>query len=131
MLASVPTNFSANMLNKGYVQIDSIFGFAAGIGEMLLQSHNGYIELLPTPAFGWVNGSFSGLRARGGFECDLSWRANAICSGRVKSHRGGECAVKAEGFRGVKLPDGKIVKPDADGIARFASEVGGEYELMF
>ena len=131
LLASVPTNFSANMLNKGYVQIDSIFGFAAGIGEMLLQSHNGYIELLPTPAFGWVNGSFSGLRARGGFECDLSWRANAICSGRVKSHRGGECAVKAEGFRGVKLPDGKIVKPDADGIARFASEVGGEYELMF
>lgn len=131
LLASVPTNFSANMLNKGYVQIDSIFGFAAGIGEMLLQSHNGYIELLPTPAFGWVNGSFSGLRARGGFECDLSWRANAICSGCVKSHLGGECAVKAEGLRGVKLPDGKIVKPDADGIARFASEVGGEYELMF
>lgn len=131
LLSSVPTNFGANMLTKGYVQIDAIFGFAAGIGEMLLQSHNGYIELLPTPAFGWVNGSFSGLRARGGFECDLSWRANAICSGRVKSHRGGECAVKAEGFRGVKLPDGKIVKPDADGIARFASEVGGEYELMF
>lgn len=131
LLASVPTNFGANMLTKGHMQIDAIFGFAAGIGEMLLQSHNGYIELLPTPAFGWVNGSFSGLRARGGFECDLSWRANAICSGRVKSHRGGECAVKAEGFRGVKLPDGKIVKPDADGIARFASEVGGEYELMF
>ena len=131
LLSSVPTNFGANMLTKGHVQIDAIFGFAAGIGEMLLQSHNGYIELLPTPAFGWVNGSFSGLRARGGFECDLSWRANAICSGRVKSHRGGECAVKAEGLRGVKLPDGKIVKPDADGIARFASEVGGEYELMF
>ena len=44
---------NANMLLQGYIQIDAIFGYAAGIGEMLLQSHNGYIELLPTPAYGW------------------------------------------------------------------------------
>ena len=131
LLGSVTPLFTANLLTQGHVQIDSIFGYSAGIAEMLLQSHNGYIELLPTPAYGWVNGSFSGMRARGGFECDLAWRNNAPASGRVVSHLGGECAVKVQGLSGVRLPDGSVVRPGADGIARFDSVAGESYELMF
>ena len=131
LLASVPTNLGSNMLTKDTFQIDAVFGYAAGVGEMLLQSHNGYIELLPTPAYGWVNGSFSGLRARHGFECDLQWKANTICSGRIISHLGGSCAIKAEGLKSVVLPDGNELLPGEDGIARFESIVNGVYILNF
>lgn len=122
---------NANMLMGRHIQIDAIFGYAAGIGEMLLQSHNGYIELLPTPAYGWVNGSFSGMRARGGFQCDLKWQDDAPCGGSIISHKGGKCAVKAKGLKGVILPDGSAVAPDADGVVRFETEAGAAYTLDF
>ena len=131
LLASVTAGFTANMLTKGFIQIDSIFGYAAGIGEMLLQSHNGYIELLPTPAFGWVNGQFKGMRARGGFACDLEWKNGAPCAGRIRSIKGGACAVKARGLKGVCLPNGRTAAPGEDGLVRFDSEPGAVYELIF
>ena len=131
LLASVTGGFTANMLYRHFIQIDSIFGFAAGIAEMLLQSHNGYIELLPTPAYGWTNGSFRGMRARGGFECDLAWKHDALCAGSIVSHCGGSCAIKARGLSGVRLPDGRVVAPDEDGLVRFESAAGTRYELIF
>ena len=131
LLASVTGGFTANMLIKDFIQIDSIFGYAAGIGEMLLQSHNGYIELLPTPAFGWTNGAFRGMRARDGFECDLEWRADRPSAGRIVSRLGGPCAVKALGLTGVRRPDGSVAAPDADGIVRLDTEKGMVYTLIF
>lgn len=131
LLASVTGAFTANMLVKEFIQIDSIFGYAAGIAEMLLQSHNGYIELLPTPAFGWVNGSFRGMRARGGFECDLEWKHDRPCAGTIKSLCGGACAVKALGLKGVRRADGQVVPVGEDGIVRFETQRGATYELVF
>lgn len=131
LLASVTGGFTANMLIKDFIQIDSIFGYAAGIGEMLLQCHNGTIELLPTPAFGWTNGSFRGMRARGGFECDLEWQGDRPRAGRIVARLGGPCAVKAPGLAGVRRPDGQVVTPDADGIVRFDAEQGASYDLVF
>ena len=131
LLASVTREFTANMLQKDILQIDAVFGYAAGIGEMLLQCHNGYIEFLPAPAYGWTEGSFHGMRARGGFECALVWKDGAPAGGRVISRRGGPCAVKAHGLRGVRRPGGETVPPGEDGIVRFDTGPGEAYELVF
>jgi alpha-L-fucosidase 2 len=83
-------------------QIDGNFGGCAGICEMLLQSHDGYIELLPALPPSWKRGSFRGLRARGGFLVSAAWEDGRLVSFSVLSEVGGECEVrygaKAYGF---------------------------------
>jgi alpha-L-fucosidase 2 len=68
-------------------QIDGNFGGTAGITEMLLQSHAGYIHLLPALPDNWQSGSIKGVRARGGFTIDMEWKESRITRLSVTSIR--------------------------------------------
>lgn len=74
-------------------QIDGNFGFTAGVAEMLLQSHEGKIRLLPCLPAAWREGEFTGLGARGGFVVDCRWKDGRVVRVRVQGRPGTSCTV--------------------------------------
>lgn len=76
-------------------QIDGNFGCTAGIAEMLMQSYDGFIYLLPALPSVWKEGEVKGLVARGGFELDITWKEGKVSRLVVKSRLGGNCRLRS------------------------------------
>ncbi|MEV0069139.1 glycoside hydrolase family 95 protein [Amycolatopsis sp. NPDC050768] len=93
-------NTFANFLNDWPFQIDGNFGVASGVAEMLLQSHAGFVEVLPALPTGWASGSFRGLRARGAFTVNAWWTAGQVTKVEVTSDVGGDLKLRTASLGG-------------------------------
>ena len=83
-----------NLLNThAPFQIDGNFGYTAGVAEMLIQSHEGYIKVLPALPEQWNTGYYKGLTARGGFEVDVKWTDGSATEIVITSNAGEPCSL--------------------------------------
>ena len=107
-------------------QIDANFGGISGMSEMLVQSHEGYISLLPARPTTWASGSFRGLTARGGFEVDAVWEDQQAREFTIHSNKGGVVYVVFYNIANAGL----VTRSSAQGDTMFAGEVRGADALM-
>lgn len=114
-------------------QIDANFGTTAGIAEMLLQSHEGYIDPLPALPQCWHTGSYEGLVARGNFEVSARWADKQLQQLRIHSRRGLPCKVKVPFAQALQITDShqKTVsyKVLPDGTVQFKTKPDEVYLL--
>ena len=95
-------------------QIDGNFGGTAGIIEMLMQSHMGFIHLLPALPDKWASGDVIGLCARGNFEVDIHWEKGELVKAVIRSGSGGMCSIRYK-----------------DSMVNFDTKAGKSYSLIY
>ena len=136
---TLPNLFDQHPVGGGCVfQIDGNFGGAAGLAEMLLQSHEAVDDdplarvvcLLPALPRAWPEGEAKGLRARGGFEVDMVWQAGALESALIRSNLGRRCVLRA-GVPVTVRRSGRAIEVErtGPGMVAFATERGAAYDI--
>lgn len=110
------------------MQVDGNFGASAAITEMLMQSHDGFIKLLPALPDEWSEGEFKGVCARGAFELNFAWDKMQVSKIEILSKAGEACRIEIR--PGMKIiSNGKQVafKKLPDGLIEFKTVKGGRY----
>lgn len=114
-------------------QIDGNLGGTAGVAEMLIQSHEGYINPLPALPAAWRDGSYEGLVARGNFVVSVFWKQGLMTQMNILSRAGGECVIQYKDIANFTIKDakGKKVKTirESKNRIRFATPKGNTYYL--
>ncbi len=93
---------------------------------MLLQSHAGEIHMLPALPRAWKRGRVRGLRARGGFEVDISWDDGVLTNAVIRSHLGGKCQIRYDVPIIIKGRD-IFLENNEKGTITFDTDIGQNY----
>ncbi len=104
-------------------QIDGNFGFTSGVNEMLMQSHCGFIELLPALPSEWGKGSIKGLVARGNFTINIEWNNGKLTKAEITSNAGGICKLY---YKNAEITVNGVCDSQ-DNIAEWTTEKGKTY----
>ncbi|GLX71257.1 glycoside hydrolase family 95 protein [Paenibacillus glycanilyticus] len=112
-------------------QIDGNFAATSGIAELLLQSHQNVIHLLPALPDAWPSGHVKGLRARGNYEVSIQWEEGKVLNSTIVAGAGGLCKVRANAPLSVESEDGEVIaEQNQDGTIAFETVPGGRYRLF-
>jgi alpha-L-fucosidase 2 len=109
------------------LQVDGSFGVSAAVAEMLIQSHEGEIHLLPTLPKSWYKGEVTGLCARGGFEVDMNWEMGKLTSAKIVSKLGNHCRIRIVNPVEVFADGNKIEAITKEGCTEFNTKKNAEY----
>ncbi len=118
--------------NHGFpVQVDGSLGLTAAISEMLVQSHEGMIGLLPALPGEWKDGEFKGVCTRGAFELAMKWKNGQVSNAVILSRQGQLCRVLVRGPMTVTVNGKKVhTRITKDGFLEFPTEKGQHYTLQ-
>jgi alpha-L-fucosidase 2 len=112
----------------GALQVDGTFGVAAAVAEMILQSQDSVIDVLPSLPGSWKDGEARGLCARGGFTVDMSWSGGKLVSAELLSKLGGTCRIRTRHPVGAYQGDTPVtVTRPGEGMIEFHTQSGQRY----